>query len=263
MLRSLGLDPRVAAALFPAFPLIIAAALAALIVFAVRALGKKRLRQRSFQSAQDEGRKKMTSILSLRLAGGAEGGGALEALRRFLALAEDAAEKTGGALYISIDGSITISWGDLVTTGSAAHDALNAVRAALLLRLSLAGLNASRLEIGRPPLAFFAGVSSGASLAVHLTPKDPASRVLFSEIGHLALYAREAAGGNGVDIALSAKTWRLVKDYVICEEITPFPPTGSESCPSRFFAAVNLRALPGSPPIEPATLSALRKLLGR
>jgi class 3 adenylate cyclase len=259
MLRSIGLDPRAAAVLLPALLLI----LAALAALALRALRKKRPARRLPPKARDEGQKKMTSILSLRLSPPPEeaAGQAIETLRSFLEIARDAAEKTGGVLYTSIDGGVSVAWGDLASTGSAAHDALNAVRAALLVRLSLAGLNKSRLENGRTALSFFAGISSGASAAALLAPEYPASRVLFSETGPLALRAREAAGGNGVDIALSAKTWRLVKDYVICEEITPLEASGAEPCGSRLFAAVNLRALPGSPQIEPATLSALRKTL--
>jgi adenylate cyclase len=61
----------------------------------------------------------------------------------------------------------------------------------------------------------------------------------------------------GTDILITEDTWKLIKNYVITEEMPPVEVKGKEK-PVRLFAVINLAGNPGGP----RTLADVRKLLG-
>jgi class 3 adenylate cyclase len=177
---------------------------------------------------------------------------------------QNAVEKTGGVAVVSPDGSVVADWGGHSTTGDDAHDALNAVRAALIFRLSLLELNKKRLSNGQNALRAVCGFSTGKTVTAEHITGGKLSRAfsdtsLWGGGAALAFRAREAAERNGIDIVISSKTWRLIDEYIIAEEIEA--PREEEGRFIRLFAVINLRAKQKAEQPEPVTLSGLQSLL--
>ncbi|MDR2468266.1 MAG: hypothetical protein LBD22_04815 [Spirochaetaceae bacterium] len=177
-------------------------------------------------------------------------------LHSYFDVCAESVAKTRGRFEAFTDGTVNAVWGEDITTGSQAHDALNAVRAALLIRIAMSRLNRDRTANSEMPFTLVLGLSSGKVLSC--PGGTGARRYLFGETGILALKAREAAERNAVDIVMTAKTWRLVKEYVLSEELKPL--RRRKGFPVRLFAVINLRAAPGTAQPSPVTLSQLRNL---
>ncbi|MDR2865121.1 MAG: hypothetical protein LBV68_05895 [Spirochaetaceae bacterium] len=173
--------------------------------------------------------------------------------------AESAAKKTGGVFAEIPDGSIMAHWGIETTSGNAAHDALNAVRAALMLRMNLLELKKVRFVKGCSVFYPVCGLSTGK-----IINDDPAQgkntvRHLIGESTVLAAKAREGAAKHGLDIVITTKTWRLISQYVIAEEIESAIDEDGKA--TALFAIVNLRAQTGMEQPWPQTLKELKILL--
>jgi hypothetical protein len=181
-------------------------------------------------------------------------------LQNYLGEANTAVRKTGGMISVAADGSFNAAWGLNSDTGDVAHDALNAIRAALLLRMRLLEYNKPR----RTPVFQISGISTG-KLALTGAGSGAGSgagarALLVGEPSILALNAREAAIKFGADIVITAKTWRLIEDYIIAEEIDPLY---RDDRAIRMFALINLRVKKGAVQSRPENLDELRTLLRR
>ncbi|MDR2510011.1 MAG: hypothetical protein LBC77_05130 [Spirochaetaceae bacterium] len=171
-------------------------------------------------------------------------------------MVSEAVMKTGGLLESCADGAFIAFWGERAATGSPAHDALNAVRSALLLRVAI---EQRRKESGYVfPAAI--GISSGKAVSCPMNIETRGRRYLLGEPMFFAVKAREAAEHNSVDIIMTAKTWRLVKEYVVFEETPPLKSSAGDE-ESRLFAVLNLRQKRGAALTPPRTISELKKQL--
>jgi class 3 adenylate cyclase len=179
-------------------------------------------------------------------------------LNRYLKAARYATEKTNGTCYHTVDGSIVADWGLMSTTGNAAHDALNAVRSALILRMNLFEGNKTLFIDGERPLKSLCGISTGKMTAV-MSRKKNAAPCIIGGSTLLAARAREAAEKNGIDIVITAKTWRLVEQYIIAEEIEAL--RGENGTAIRLFAVINLRAKNEAEQPRPTNLKELQSLI--
>lgn len=242
------------------------AALLLIIIFICLNAYSKRRNSGKYKPVKTGGRRCAITILSLRFCPPAgfgeapETGAALAPLQDYLKIAKTAVKKTGGVAESAQDGTVIARWGGGVSTGSPAHDALNAVRAALLARILFLELRAAlKKNNGPAPLPLVAGISSG-NVAAGMLKKGFRRKYFIGETAILAVKAREASEKFRTDIVLTAKAWRLVKDYCIFEEIEALrAPTGEET--TRLFALVNLRAAPGELQPAPKALSETRKML--
>jgi class 3 adenylate cyclase len=169
-------------------------------------------------------------------------------------------EWTGGAFTDMADGSVAGYWGIRATSGNVAHDALNAVRAALIARHNLLGTANARRAEGKSLLPSACGINSGKIIAGASKWRGKNAPLLIGRNAALAFRAREAAERNRVDIVITAKTWRLVEQYVIAEEMEPL--TGENGARTRLFALVNLRAKRRAEQPRPTTLKELQTILG-
>jgi class 3 adenylate cyclase len=169
-------------------------------------------------------------------------------------------ELTGGAFTDMADGSIAGYWGIRATSGNVAHDALNAVRAALIARLNFLKTTNARPVEGKRMLPSACGINTGKIIAGNSKWRGKNAPLLIGQNAALAFKAREIAEKNNIDIVITAKTWRLVEQYVITEEIEPL--TGESGKTTRLFALVNLRAKRPAEQPRPTTLKELQTLLG-
>jgi hypothetical protein len=171
----------------------------------------------------------------------------LETENEYLEQVEISIKKTDGNSY----GKGCFFWGVKKTSGNAAHDALNAVRSALILRLNLLEINEQRILEGKSPIRQVCGISSGKFVV------GKEEKTIIGENEVLAIKAREAAVSIGTDIVITAKTWRLIEQYVIVEEIMPIKKDDGGT--TRLFSLINIRSRPVQP--LPTTQKELSKLL--
>ncbi|MDR3302381.1 MAG: hypothetical protein LBT01_07640 [Spirochaetaceae bacterium] len=179
-------------------------------------------------------------------------------LHNYLSIARNSMQKTGGAFTDMFDGTIAAFWGVHTTSGSPAHDALNAVRSALILRAAFQKTN-STADKRKRILQSVCGINTGTVITDDPKLGAKNRRYLIGQNTLLAIRAREIAEKNNVDIVITAKTWRLIEQYVIVEEIEPLPCANGKA--TRLFALVNLRAKQEAEQAHPTTLRELKSLL--
>jgi adenylate cyclase len=183
----------------------------------------------------------------------------LSLLNECLVIARESIEKTGGIIEIFVDGTFIAYWEDHAEAGSPAHDALNAVRAAMLIRMSMLNFNKERIAAGLPALPFLIGISSGTASFSVVGGGKKNEGFIFGDVCIAAAKARETAEKNSTDIIITAKTWRLIKNYVITEEVQSLDEHTDNII--RLFAVINLRFASGTKQLPPTTLPELRKNL--
>jgi hypothetical protein len=161
-----------------------------------------------------------------------------------------AVKQTGGALVVQGDGTLIAHWGLAAGTGDAAHDALNAARAVLLMRVKLLAYNHAHAATLPSRLTMEAGISTGRVVGLRRLGLCRRSLIVVGSALAEAEEAARQAGDNQCDIMLTAKTWRLIRAYVLAVQQ-----------PRRLYALVNLRARARAPQPAPLTLQDLRALL--
>jgi adenylate cyclase len=179
-------------------------------------------------------------------------------LNEYLAQAADCVEKAGGLVDKFIGDSVMAHWGTIYSEGTAAKDAFNCVKAALMLRKALITLNKNReQENGYPPILAGCGIATGAVTAGKFGHEN---RMEYTVIGEPVGIARGIEALNktyGTDILISEETNKLVNFYYITEEMPPAALKGREK-PARIFAVVNHVSVTSGP----KTLAEVRALLG-
>jgi adenylate cyclase len=177
-------------------------------------------------------------------------------------------EKTNGVVDKFIGDSVMAHWGTAYTTGDAAHDALNGVRAALLMRVNLLEMNSKRgiNDPGNPHIRIGCGINSGI---VTVGQIGSTQRMEYTVIGDAVNLASRTEALNkplGTDILITEETWDLVGKYLITEEMPAVQVKGKEK-PVRMFAVINLKVgkkgkAPAPEQPHPWTLAETRNMLG-
>ncbi|MDR0410268.1 MAG: adenylate/guanylate cyclase domain-containing protein [Spirochaetaceae bacterium] len=172
---------------------------------------------------------------------------------------EACVNKTNGSIEQLQDGSIMAHWGSICASGDISHDALNAVRCALMMRVSVYELNKEREAAGKPYLKFFCGISSGEFIDGIASCNERSRHVLIGETAVIADIAKAQNIVFDTDILISESAWRLTQKYIVFEEVAPLQIEGREK-PLRIFALINLKTRSGEAQVFPATLSDVRGL---
>jgi adenylate cyclase len=170
--------------------------------------------------------------------------------------------KTGGVVDKFMGDAVMAHWGAVSTAGSPAADALNAIRAALAMRIALRAFNAGRDgSVKRPRIRIGCGISSGPVVAGQIGSQE---RMEYTVIGDTVNLANRLEGINKplhTDILISEETWKLVGRYLITEKMPMVRVKGKEK-PVRIFAVINLRARNPAEQRRPVTLREVRILMG-
>ncbi|MDR1363269.1 MAG: adenylate/guanylate cyclase domain-containing protein [Spirochaetaceae bacterium] len=184
---------------------------------------------------------------------------ALSLINDYNVQADVCVKKTNGCLEQLPDGAVMAHWGSLCTSGDVGHDALNAVRCALMMRVSMYELNKEIEAAGKPRLRFFCGISSG-EFVDGITDCDKHSHhILMGETMVIADIAKAQNVVFDTDILISESAWRLTQKYILVQEMPPLQIEGRLK-PLRIFALVNLRTKQGEAQVFPATLDDVRSL---
>ncbi|MCL2481657.1 MAG: adenylate/guanylate cyclase domain-containing protein, partial [Spirochaetaceae bacterium] len=171
----------------------------------------------------------------------------------------DCIEKSDGTIDKFIGDAVMAHWGTVYTTGSAAQDAYNCVKAALFMRKALYEMNKERKkdDPGNPIINIGCGINTGIVTAGQLGSNMRMEYTVIGDPVNLASRIESLTKTFGTDILISENTWNLVNKYFLTEEMPPVTVKGKEK-PVRIFAVINFAGVDKSP----QTLADVRRLLG-
>ncbi|MDR2418831.1 MAG: HAMP domain-containing protein [Treponema sp.] len=145
---------------------------------------------------------------------------------------------TNGIIDKFIGDAVMAHWGAIETSGSPEEDALNCVKAALMMRAALRAFNRGRGTEKKPIIKIGCGINSGNVVAGQIGSED---RMEYTVIGNAVSFADRTETLNkpfGTDIMISEYTWKLCGYYLITEEMPSVTENGKKV---RMFAVVNIR----------------------
>ena len=171
----------------------------------------------------------------------------------------DCIEKTSGTIDKFIGDAVMAHWGTSYTTGSPAKDAVNCVKAALMMRKALYELNKNRKkgDLSDPPITIGCGINTGIVTAGQLGSDQRMEYTVIGDPVNLASRIESLTKPLGADILISEDTYNFVRKFFITEEMPSVTVKGKEK-PVRIFAVVG----PSGTDKGPQTLAAVRRLLG-
>jgi len=180
-------------------------------------------------------------------------------LNEYLTRMVECVEKTNGIIDKFIGDAVMAHWGTATTAGSPQEDALNCVKAALLMRVALYNINKTRQKenMGNPPISIGCGINTGIVTAGQIGSDLRMEYTVIGDPVNLASRVEALNKPLGTDILITEDTYNMVKDHIIVEEMPPVTVKGKEK-PVRLFAVVNLSAI--STP--PRNLAQVRRILG-
>jgi len=180
-------------------------------------------------------------------------------LNEYLTRMVECVEKTNGIIDKFIGDAVMAHWGTASTSGTPQEDALNCVKAALLMRVALYNINKNREQenMGNPPISIGCGINTGIVTAGQIGSDLRMEYTVIGDAVNLASRVEALNKPLGTDILITEDTWNMVKDQIIAEEMPPVTVKGKEK-PVRLFAVVNLVSVASGP----RTLAQVRKILG-
>jgi adenylate cyclase len=180
-------------------------------------------------------------------------------LNDYLTHMVECVEKNNGIIDKFIGDAVMAHWGTATTAGSPQEDALNCVKAALLMRVALYNLNKNRQQenMGNPPISIGCGINTGIVTAGQIGSELRMEYTVIGDPVNLASRVEALNKPLGTDILITEDTYNMIKKHVIVEEMPPVTVKGKEK-PVRLFAVVNLSAI--STP--PRNLAQVRRILG-
>jgi adenylate cyclase len=168
-------------------------------------------------------------------------------------------EKTGGTIDKFIGDAVMAHWGAASTTGNSRQDAFTCVCSALLMRAALYRMNRSKepRDEGNPKIQIGCGINTGIVTAGQIGSEQRMEYTVIGDPVNLASRVESLNVTFGTDILITEGTWRLIKDYIIAEEMPAVKVKGKEK-PVRLFAVINRKSAENGP----KTLSDVRRLIG-
>jgi adenylate cyclase len=180
----------------------------------------------------------------------------VEFLNEYMTRMVDCVERTHGVVDKFIGDAIMAVWGASVTQGSPEADALESVKAMILMRRSLMEFNRGRGSDDKPVIRIGCGVNTGPCLAGQIGSANKMEYTVIGDTVNLASRIESLNKPFGTDILISENTYRLIKKYVIVEPMPPITVKGKAE-PLQIYAVVNLVGIVG-----PKNLRELRAMLG-
>jgi adenylate cyclase len=185
----------------------------------------------------------------------------VEFLNSYMTRMVDCVDKTGGVVDKFIGDAVMAVWGAPLSAGSPAQDALNCIKAALLMRSSLYEYNKGRGGDKNPVIRIGCGINTGQVVAGQIGSDRRMEYTVIGDTVNLASRTEALNKPLGTDILITENTWNLVGRYFVTEEMPPVSIKGKER-PVRMFAVINLKTPEGTERKRPSSLAELRKLLG-
>jgi adenylate cyclase len=152
---------------------------------------------------------------------------------------------TGGVVdkFLTQGGVIIMAlWGTVETSGSPEADALNCIRAVLMMRASLRSMNEGRSGTAwekMPRIKMGCGINVGELVAGQMGSED---RIEYTVIGDTVNLAARFEGPNDLfdtDILVTENVFSLIGQKLLIEEMPSIEVKGKEA-PLRVFSVVNM-----------------------
>ncbi len=172
--------------------------------------------------------------------------------------------ETGGAVDKYIGDAIMGVWGASSSTGSSQRDALNTVRAALMMRNALQEFNVGRGSNEKPIISIGCGINSGTVVAGQMGSLTHMEYTVLGDAVNLASRTEMLTKLFFTDILITESTYELIKEHVVVEKMPPVSVKGKAE-PVVVYALINMvkeESLLGLGKNGPKTLQELRSLLG-
>ncbi len=188
----------------------------------------------------------------------------VEFLNDYMTRMVECINATSGVVDKFIGDAIMGVWGAPVSAGSPQQDALNCVRAALMMRYSLHKFNEGRGGDKKPLIRIGCGINTGPVVAGQIGSDK---RMEYTVIGDAVNFASRTEALNKplhTDILITENTYQLVKDFIVAEEM-PSVTVKGKSKPVKMFAVVNMpgaKDIPGAGADGPKTMAEVREFLG-
>ena len=180
----------------------------------------------------------------------------VEFLNAYMTRMVECVNKTNGVVDKYIGDAIMAVWGAPESAGSPALDALNAVTAALMMRVSLFHFNQSRKERGLAPVRIGCGINSGPVVAGQIGSNERMEYTVIGDAVNLASRTEALNKPFATDILITENTYNLIKDKVIVEEMPGVHVKGKTDA-IKMFAVINLAGKE-----RPSTIEEVRKIIG-
>lgn len=171
---------------------------------------------------------------------------------------------TNGVVDKFIGDAVMAVWGAPVSSGSPEKDALNCVRAALMMRAALLDFNKDRGGDKKPIIKIGCGINTGPVIAGQIGSNK---RMEYTVIGDAVNFASRTESLNkplGTDILITENTYNLIKDHVLVEQMPSVTVKGKEK-PVSMYAVINMPKatdIPGAGAKGPKSMAEVRQLLG-
>ena len=180
----------------------------------------------------------------------------VEFLNAYMTRMVDCVNKTGGVVDKYIGDAIMAVWGAPESNGSAAEDAMNAVMAALMMRVSLYKFNKERAEKNLPPVRIGCGINSGPVVAGQIGSNERMEYTVIGDAVNLASRTEALNKPFATDILITENTYNLIKDRILVEEMPGVHVKGKTDA-IKMYAVINLAGKG-----RPESIEDVRKIIG-
>ena len=180
----------------------------------------------------------------------------VEFLNVYMTKMVECVNKTNGVVDKYIGDAIMAVWGAPESSGSPAQDALNAVTAALMMRISLFNYNKERAAKGFAPVKIGCGINSGPVVAGQIGSEERMEYTVIGDAVNLASRTEALNKPFATDILITENTYNLIKDKIVVEEMPGVHVKGKTDA-IKMFAVINVVGKG-----RPESLADVRKIIG-
>ena len=180
----------------------------------------------------------------------------VEFLNAYMTRMVECVNKTNGVVDKYIGDAIMAVWGAPESAGSPEQDAMNAVTAALMMRVSLFRFNKERKEKGLPPVKIGCGINTGPVVAGQIGSNERMEYTVIGDAVNLASRTEALNKPFATDVLITENTYNLIKDKIIVEEMPGVHVKGKTDA-IKMYAVINLVGKD-----KPSTIQEVRDIIG-
>jgi adenylate cyclase len=167
----------------------------------------------------------------------------VEFLKEYMERMVDCVMVSRGDIDKFIGDAVMAHWGAVQhgesrTDSSGEQDALAAVRAALMMRVSLQCFNRERERDKKSVIKIGCGINSGRVVAGQIGTEERLEYTVIGDAVNLAERSESCNKKLGSDILITEHTWRLAGSRYVTEEMLSFTENGKRI---RLFALINVK----------------------
>ena len=180
----------------------------------------------------------------------------VEFLNEYMTKMVSCVNKTGGVVDKYIGDAVMAVWGAPESSGTPADDALNAVTAALMMRVALYKFNMERSQKGLAPVRIGCGINTGTVVAGQIGSEERMEYTVIGDAVNLASRTEALNKPFATDILITENTYNLIKDKIIVQQM-PGVHVKGKADEIKMYAVINLSGRD-----RPDTIEEVRRIIG-